>query len=210
MKYGDLVGDVARRAHFETTQAPARAVDATLLALLEVLPPRGSRLLLDDLRGAPPALSAALAGERAPGSCTEFYACGARRLGVPEARAVEEMQLVCAELARLVDPEVRGALVRALPDQLATLFQPIEPHEAPPVGAGTGHTLAQGKPGSSHPLSEARAGSTHPVGTAQPRARQPNSVAEPNPHGDSKVSSARGLTQEREHESLAEGRSKRP
>jgi uncharacterized protein (DUF2267 family) len=38
------------------------------------------------------------------------------------------------------------------------------------------------------------------------RRPQSGSVREPNPHGDTKLSSAPGTTQEREHETLAEGR----
>jgi hypothetical protein len=57
-------------------------------------------------------------------------------------------------------------------------------------------TLSEGKPGSRHPLSEARLD----------RA-QSNSVARADePHADTKLSSARGLTQERLHETLAVGR----
>jgi hypothetical protein len=36
--------------------------------------------------------------------------------------------------------------------------------------------------------------------------RQTNWIGEPNPHGETKLSSAPGTTQEREHETLAEGR----
>ena len=39
-----------------------------------------------------------------------------------------------------------------------------------------------------------------------PLHRQANWVGEPNPHAETKLSSARGTTQEREHETLAEGR----
>jgi uncharacterized protein (DUF2267 family) len=38
------------------------------------------------------------------------------------------------------------------------------------------------------------------------RPAQAGSVGEPNPHGETKLSSAPGTTQEREHETLAEGR----
>lgn len=60
-----------------------------------------------------------------------------------------------------------------------------------------GHTLADGKPGSRHPLSE-----------ANPSHGQSHSVAESaNPHADTKLSSSKGTTQEREKEDLAEGKS---
>lgn len=71
-----------------------------------------------------------------------------------------------------------------------------------------GNTLADGRPGGTRPLSEARPGSRHPVSEAAPKDAQQHSVAEDNPHGDTKLSSTDGLTQEREHETLAEGEPK--
>ncbi|MBX3231426.1 MAG: hypothetical protein KIT84_10810 [Labilithrix sp.] len=61
---------------------------------------------------------------------------------------------------------------------------------------GRGHTLATGRPGSRHPISEARHAGAHAESV----------VRSDNPHGDMKLSSARGTTQEREHEDLAEGK----
>jgi hypothetical protein len=63
--------------------------------------------------------------------------------------------------------------------------------------AGHGDTLAEGRPGSRHPLSEARSD----------RSQSESVVATENPHADTKLSSAHGLTQEREGESLATGHS---
>jgi hypothetical protein len=55
-------------------------------------------------------------------------------------------------------------------------------------------TLAEGRPGSHVPVSEGRADRT-----------QQDSIATDNPKRDAKLSSATGTTQEREHETLAEG-----
>lgn len=58
------------------------------------------------------------------------------------------------------------------------------------------NTLASGKPGSKHPLSGAK-----------PDRAQSNSVARSrNPHEETKLSSTKGTTQEREKEDLAEGK----
>lgn len=72
----------------------------------------------------------------------------------------------------------------------------------------SGGTLADGRPGGTRTLSEGRPGSRHPISEARPTQRQQHSVEDDNPHGDTKVSSATGLTQEREHETLAEGEPK--
>ncbi|HVK68207.1 MAG TPA: DUF2267 domain-containing protein, partial [Polyangium sp.] len=60
---------------------------------------------------------------------------------------------------------------------------------------GKGKTLATGRAGSQTPLSEAR----------PERAHGESVVRAENPHGETKLSSSRGLTQEREQETLAEG-----
>jgi hypothetical protein len=55
-----------------------------------------------------------------------------------------------------------------------------------------------------HTLAEASASSSRPLYAAQPQRAQSESVARSdNPHGETKLSSARGLTQEREDETLA-------
>ena len=69
----------------------------------------------------------------------------------------------------------------------------------PPAHAGGGHRLADGRPGSAHPLSEAKASEAH----AESVARTDD------PHAETRLSSAKGMTQEREQESLAEGHPKR-
>jgi hypothetical protein len=126
-----------------------------------------------------------------------------RATSVPLAVAVEHAVVVCRAIGGTLSEQAHARLERALSPELVALFTP---HEAPPPPehplAGAGHRLADGRPGSRHPISE-----------AAPRAGQADSVATAdNPHADTKLSSARGLTQEREDESLSTGnpRSGRP
>lgn len=99
----------------------------------------------------------------APGSLLhvqELHYRLARRLGIEPGRAVEVAQIVCHAIAARLDLEHRAQLLSRLPGELRPLFEPppsltvttaAEPHLA-----GTGHTLADGRPGSAHPLSESR------------------------------------------------------
>jgi hypothetical protein len=74
----------------------------------------------------------------------------------------------------------------------------VDPRKLPPSPAhpshGDGHTVALG-----------HAGSQHPVSTSSADRTQSNSVAAADPHGDVKLSSSSGLTQEQVDESLATG-----
>jgi uncharacterized protein (DUF2267 family) len=157
----------------------------------------------------PPSLARALAGASVEidDSVEQFYRRVAVDSNVPLPRAREQGRIVCALLAQRLSPDERASLVRDMPPEIAVLFTTPpggaldrgsheEARPSPPRTAGvTGHTLSTGRPGSRHPLSEARLDRT-----------QSHSVArEPNPHGDSKLSSAEGLTQEQLHESLANG-----
>jgi hypothetical protein len=93
-------------------------------------------------------------------------------------------------VAEVLSPAALYRLREALPEPMSALFHPREPgkrfehvHLDP-----NHHTLADGRPGSRHPLSEAR----------PERAQTDSVVRADNPHGDTKLSSATGLTQERE------------
>lgn len=100
--------------------------------------------------------------------------------------------------------EVSSRIVRALPADIGRqLVGPDDgepPPHAPPPRASHLSTLAHGRPGSAHPLSE-----------AAPSAGHQSSVARSDdPHGETKLSSGRGLTQERLRETLATGRPPQP
>lgn len=174
----------------------AKAFKATLAAL-------GDRLPDDDREriatGLPASARALLRSRSFRGSFgeTEFFRRVQRRESVRIGFAREHAQAVCRAIAESLDEGTLRALDRALPAELAELFHVPAPFLAsePPVStAGSRHILATGKPGSRHPLSESAPPSAHA-----------DSVARANPHGATKLSSARGLTQERENESLATG-----
>jgi hypothetical protein len=186
-------------------------VEATLGALIPWLPEHALHALFEALPDAPPDLQHGpkrkhKAKDPAP---AQIQAQVAMRVGVPSSRAIEIAQIVCGTMGRTLDPELRAELVRSLPTELAPWFETAPKYVAPATGAGRGHHLSDGKPGSAHAMSDSAPGSSHPLDTAQPETGHSNSVAADNPHGDSKVSSARGMTQERERESLAEGRERR-
>jgi uncharacterized protein (DUF2267 family) len=114
--------------------------------------------------------------------------------------ARERVQVVLQALGELLDLEHRDRLARALPSGVREHLAPRKfgeppPHElprrAPPLS-----TLATGRPGSRHPLSE----------SAPDQAHAESVVLADNPHADTKLSSAGGLTQERFRESLSTAR----
>lgn len=128
-----------------------------------------------------------------------FYETVGRRENVSPAAAREHAQLVLAVVADRLDPEVRARLARSLPADVGALLRPRELGEAPehrhPSHTPPLATLASGRPGSRHPLSEA----------APDRAQAHSVVKEANPHGETKLSSARGLTQERLGDAITTG-----
>ena len=133
-----------------------------------------------------------------------FFARVRAREGVTAPLAREHVWITLRALAESLDPVIQARLSRALSPALAEMFAP-RGRVAPRVNeahrdAPSLHTLASGRPGSLHPVSE----------SAPPAAQTHSVVREENPHGDSKVSSAAGLTQEQLHASLATGREPKP
>src|SRR5262249_10358332 len=125
----------------------------------------------------------------------------AAREDVPLAVAVEHAIVVCRAIAGTLSEPARARLEHALSPDLFALFPP---HESSPPPE---HALPRPAPPAAAP------GSRHPLSEAAPRPAQAGSViSADNPHGDTKLSSARGLTQEREGETLSTGnpRSHRP
>jgi uncharacterized protein (DUF2267 family) len=119
---------------------------------------------------------------------------------VPEGLALEHATAVLSALAEGLDEDVRRVLERELPEDVRPWVRPKEEHPPPP--GVHGHPA----PHPPHHVSEARPGSEHPISEAEPRRAQRGSVAaSADPHEDVKFSTAHGLTQEREHETLAEG-----
>lgn len=194
---------IADRTPPECELEPRQITVAVLTVLSERLNRRVALALADEL---PDGLAHALrtdaphAGFDAEG----FYQRVGQRLGVREGIALELAAIVGLTLGELVRDDVLARVRRELPDELASLFNAPPPApEAPSV-----HMHPERRT-----LAEGRGGGSRPLFAADPGAAQTESVARAeNPHAETKLSSARGLTQEREGETLAEGRpgSERP
>jgi uncharacterized protein (DUF2267 family) len=195
------------RAGFHDRSAAAEASRATVAVLGERLTHDEASRIAESL---PEPLRSELSGATYDGEfdAAELFERVRRRSGRSPGRAREEAQLVCAALGRMLPEDDLRMLDRHLPHELARLFHPdpppssAQPEAHGDLGAPSGDTLATGRAGSKHPLSEA---ATSPG--------QRDSVArEREPHRDTKLSSASGLTQDRIGESLATGRpgSRRP
>lgn len=195
MTEAELSSYVIAHGGFVDAAEAARAVDAVLAVLGERLGRPEAGALADAL---PPSWAAPLqtAGFDRAFDADELCARVAARQGIALGFAREQATVVARAVASALSDEALARLRRALSPDLGALFARPEATPAPEHAIlARGRTLADGRPGSRHPLSE-----------AAPRAAQSDSVARAaNPHADTKLSSARGLTQEREDESLATG-----
>jgi uncharacterized protein (DUF2267 family) len=208
---GTLIDRLQRLAPFGDPSLARRALDTTLLALRSGLTDDEADWLSLDLG---PALALPLQRQGYGGdlSLNEFYRRMGRDAGLRRSVAVEHAQVVCRALAELLPEAGVRRLQKSLP-ALAPLFSVPEP-PAPAAGPehlrsdpAPDHTLAGGKPGSDRPLSEGGAPSEHAFSEAPVVQGHSHSVARTlDPHADTRLSSARGLTQEREAESLATAR----
>ena len=206
-----LTDHLQKLAPFEDEGAARRAFDATLEALRSGLTDDEADWLAVDLG---PNLSEPLLRQGYTGELTinEFYRRTGRYAGLRRSAATEQAQIVCRTLAELLPQPGIQRLRKHLPE-LAPLFS--APDAPPPVPGphhlrnepSADHTLAGGKPGGDRPLSEAGSPSERAFSGAGAMRAHSNSVARSqNPHEDTKLSSARGLTQERERESMASSR----
>ena len=207
----ELVGEVMRRAALATSADALRLLNATLTVL-------GERLMRDEAAALGgvlgPELARVIAASAYEGDfdAAELYdrvllreADGDPSLAPAVAR--EHVHVVLRAIAARLDDGTRRRVVRGLPAELGVLLAPPGPrafvlpphaeHHAPPSSV---RSLATGRPGGLHPLSEARADVAH----SQSVARSDD------PHGETKLSSARGTTQERHGETLATGRPPAP
>jgi len=181
-------------------EAARRSLYATVAVL-------GERLVDDEAR----ALAEALPGELAESiegveydsdfSTEELFERVRRRMHTTPARAREDAEIVLAALGDFMSQDRRRRIAHGLPEQAAEIWLGTRelgeppphrsPSRAPPMS-----TLASARPGSTHPLSE-----------AAPPAGQLHSVARnPSPHEETKLSGAKGLTQERLDDTLGAGR----
>lgn len=118
---------------------------------------------------------------------------------LPAGFAVEHATAILETIGGALHPSARRLLASRLPEEMRDWIEPrrvtAPPHAERAPQPAPSETLAEGHPGSRHPLSE-----------AAPHGAQSESVASrADPHADSRLSSAHGMTQEREHEDLAEG-----
>jgi uncharacterized protein (DUF2267 family) len=189
------------QAGFSDRSAAERAIQATIGAFTECLTPSESDAFARSFTG-PLAERARKSGPYAEGQyagAEDLYETVRRRENVPPGVAREHAQIVLGAVAERLDTELRARLVRTLPDDLGSLLR-IREEGAPPLHLAPSHaepltTLASGRPGSRHPVSEA----------APDRAQSHSVVKESNPHGETKLSSARGITQERLGDAIATG-----
>lgn len=195
---GSIEEDVARHTGLDAADAE-HVTEAVVDALGELLTTDEAHAICAHL---PPRLAELLlvgVGRDAHGDVESLVAGVAWRENVPRAVALEHVTSVCDAIAARLPPSVRERLRADLPRELATLLTESASSVPPAHFTRTRRhpprpTLASGRPGSTHPVSEARAD----------RA-QTHSVTNPEPHADSKLSSARGTTQEQTHGTLAEG-----
>lgn len=198
MTQEELLSHVARHTGLTDEEEAARTVRAVLEVLGERLSWPTLQALTEDL---PAPLTSGLRGisphQDQDFDLEELHARVARRTQVRLGVAVEHTDLVCQILADALSPGTLHRLRETLPEPMSALFiprEPEEPFEHVHLDPSRG-TLAEGRPGSRHPVSE-----------AGPERAHTHSVARSdNPHGDTKLSSASGFTQEREQETLAMG-----
>jgi uncharacterized protein (DUF2267 family) len=203
-----LVRRLMDEGPFEGEIQAREAVRATLTALGGGLTSDEARLLAQDLERPWADVLAASRFVRAL-TLEEFYRLVSFHEGRRLAIAMEHAQLVCRALHDAVSDATRELLAKHLPE-LAPLWSRVEvpdevagPDRSRAVAAPE-HTLASGSPGASRPLSTARPTSSHPLSDSRPDTAQTHSVVRAdNPHGDTKLSSSQGLTQERERANLS-------
>ncbi|AKJ06096.1 DUF2267 domain-containing protein [Archangium gephyra] len=196
MTHDELLSHVAEHAGLPGREEAERTVGAVLSVLGERLSWPVVQALAEDLP-APLATRLRDVSPHQDFNLAELHARVAGRTRVPLGQAVEHTGLVCQFLAETLSPGTLHRLREALPGPMSALFTPrgpVEGFEYVHLEPGRG-TLAEGRPGSHHPLSEAR----------PERAHSHSVVRADNPHGDTKLSSSIGFTQEREEETLAAG-----
>ena len=180
-----------------------------LIATLEIL---GTQLFEEERQRMraelPSEVSGLLSQQRPldPCSLDEFFRRVARRERIRTSLGVEHAQITCRVISEALQPSTRKLLRRRLPE-LAAVFELPEQPETPPYEP---HRLA----GAPHDLAEGRAGGTHPLASSDTEtlAHRHSVARSADPHAETRLSSARGMTQEREGRTLAKGRpgSRRP
>lgn len=122
---------------------------------------------------------------------------------LPPRFAVEHATAVLEAIGSELHPNVRRRIASRLPPEMRDWMEPrvMRMPRAEPAKPSDGRE-AQG----TH-LSDAQPGSRRPISDVAPRGAHTHSVAaSEDPHADTRLSSAHGTTQQREHEDLAEAR----
>lgn len=210
MNRQELLGRVKTLTGIGDEAGAERAVRAVVSVLGEQLANEDRRSLA---RVLPEPWADAIPGTplRVADDLPAFYERVSSREGIEPGFAVEHAQSVCLAISEALSDDRRKLLAARLPDALAPLLELAAPERAPAGPARRtsprpAQTLAEGRPGGSRPVSESQPGSTRPLSETKPERVQQDSVAsDENPHGDTKLSTTRGTTQERERETLAEG-----
>lgn len=133
----------------------------------------------------------------------ELYERVRQRTGAAPGLAREQTDIVLRALGEVLDEPELVRLARVLPEPIVRGLRGREEVEVPPhrsAAPARRSTLAEGKPGSSHPIAEAAPPSGHLHSVARNE----------DPHAETKLSSSRGLTQERFGETLATGSPPKP
>jgi uncharacterized protein (DUF2267 family) len=189
----ELIGRM-QELGFGDAAAAQRALDATLAAVGEALTSEEASAVAREL---PEPCASVVRRAHFQGviDACDFYERARRHAGAEPGRAKEQTQIALRALGDALDVEGRRRLRRSLPSDVAELLDSPQYGEPPPYSEPGSSSLASGRPGSRHPVAESRAD----------RTQQDSVVRDANPHGDTKLSSSRGLTQERTGTTLAEG-----
>lgn len=194
----DIVDRLAEEAGI-----PSRPdAEAALVMALEALGAMVSYPRRDTIAAALPKVAAEPFGRRPyePEVGAEDLVDGvARGEQVNPGAAIEHLGAVLVVLRDTLSTDLFRVFVSELPKGVAALIPAYRS-----LGSAPPRVSAQGK--RVHHLSDARPGSTHTVTEAasDPRAHTHSVAKTDDPHVDTKLSEAEGLTQGREHESLAD------
>ncbi len=182
-----------------TEEAARSSLYATIAVLAERLVADEASALAEVL---PAELAESVAGVEYDSdfSADELFERVRRRMHTNPGRAREDAEVVLAVLGALVSGDRRLRIARGLPEQAAEIWLGSRELGAAPSYRGPARapaisTLASARPGSTHPLSEAAPSPGHSSSVAR----------DPSPHEATKLSGAKGLTQERLDETLGAG-----
>lgn len=197
-----------RRAHLDSVDSAIQVIVSAIAAELPTLDREALvRALPVELVELGPGLGPALGPGLGPGDDGVFERV-ARELHLPVGAAVELTEVVLRVIGARVDAALRTRLQKHLPRGLAVHLEERSVSQPPPR---LSHPRADEPPPPRTTLSSGRLGSSRPLSEAAPHPEHQHSVAaNPDPHGETRLSGARGLTQERLHDTLAEGAPPRP